>query len=417
VANNYLSKKENVMTREWVATSAMAKAVVTAGFNYDPDQDIIFSRMDALQRKLGYAYSYDVAAPRTISAIIDCEPFFFSYGGKDWMIELWKGQYGLETGGEIGIYNRKTPSTLGYAVLDKTIGKRPHDPNTAHGKFFRCVSDEDLLTLAFTLVRDGVPLFSRKPEKHWWLTGFEWGVLSAPEELTMELSIILLDSAMCEAFVSTLEMVGYGNIDVDANKVSFIFDKPYSFQPRLDPNNKDIVAAAVKMNKDIVSFYKSLNLRSNDPNQIPANATKKLSDYLFGPRIPEQNFVARLLRDAGCGAAEVGRVLHDVFGLAAADAAQILKQVDYTIEQMADVLKNVFNQSETQAAKILHGVGASFKQVAEALYSVYKQKLAQVAEILVAIGAGKKEVYNTLMAVFKGKKLEVLKALGNLFTH
>ena len=34
------------------------------------------------------------------SAIIDCEPIYFSYGGKRWLIELWKGQYALTTGAE-----------------------------------------------------------------------------------------------------------------------------------------------------------------------------------------------------------------------------------------------------------------------------------------------------------------------------
>jgi hypothetical protein len=41
----------------WTPTSPLAKAVELAGFLYDPDQDIIYSRMDALQRRLGYAYA------------------------------------------------------------------------------------------------------------------------------------------------------------------------------------------------------------------------------------------------------------------------------------------------------------------------------------------------------------------------
>ena len=61
--------------------------------------------MYPLQRYFGYAYAYDAAA-LAMNAIIDCEPIFFDYAGKTWMIELWKGQYGLETGCEIGVYNR-----------------------------------------------------------------------------------------------------------------------------------------------------------------------------------------------------------------------------------------------------------------------------------------------------------------------
>jgi Domain of unknown function (DUF4474) len=39
--------------------------------------------------------------------------------GKTWMIELWKGQYGLMTGCEIGVYNRSPkdfPSYYAYLV-------------------------------------------------------------------------------------------------------------------------------------------------------------------------------------------------------------------------------------------------------------------------------------------------------------
>ena len=97
------------------------------------DQDIIFSRMNAWQRDFGYAYVYDFVAPATINAIIDCEPFFFRYNNKDWMIELWKGQYGFETGAEIGVYVSKQP------LLDYIIGYRPHDPDNA--KFFDCAGN------------------------------------------------------------------------------------------------------------------------------------------------------------------------------------------------------------------------------------------------------------------------------------
>src|SRR4051794_9572622 len=92
----------------WAPSSVTAKAVVAAGFDFDPVGDIIYSRMDALQRKAGYCWNYDRAAP-LFDMIIDCEPIYFKYGGAKWMIELWKGQYGIMTGAEIGVY--KAPGT------------------------------------------------------------------------------------------------------------------------------------------------------------------------------------------------------------------------------------------------------------------------------------------------------------------
>src|SRR5680860_227608 len=165
------------MPTPWSPTSALAHAVYAAGFVYDPDQDIIYSRLDAPQRLFGYAYGYDVAA-LGMNAVIDCEPIFFDYDNKHWMIELWKGQYGLESGCEIGIYTRPIGSTsLIYMLMDATVGQRPGDGLPSHNLFYDCAADADMLELSATLHRDGAPLLTRGPELHWWLTGFKWRVL------------------------------------------------------------------------------------------------------------------------------------------------------------------------------------------------------------------------------------------------
>ena len=110
----------------WTPQSALALAVDAAGFLYDPRQDIIYSKLYPLQRQFGYAYGYDAAA-LAMNAIIDCEPIFFDYDGKTWMIELWEGQYGLETGCEIGVYNRASGAPFPL--------RRPRrDGRAAHGR-------------------------------------------------------------------------------------------------------------------------------------------------------------------------------------------------------------------------------------------------------------------------------------------
>jgi len=142
----------------WSPTSNLAKTVYAAGFLYNDRQNIVFSRMDALQRKLGYAYGYDDLAPLG-NMIIDCEPIFFDYGGKTWMIEFWKGQYNLMTGCEIGVYTRSQQSSSPYfSFLDATVGQRPNDPK--HSTFFECASDADRLEMSFDLLRRGQKLLS-----------------------------------------------------------------------------------------------------------------------------------------------------------------------------------------------------------------------------------------------------------------
>src|SRR3954447_21317050 len=119
------------------------------------------------------------------------------------MIELWKGQYGLETGCEVGVYTRPSGSSgTGYDLLDATVGKRPGDGVPSHNLFYDCASDADRLQLSATLSRDGTVLFTRGPEPHWWLTGFKWGVLSDPTQLSVDVAITLKDDAMRDAFLA-----------------------------------------------------------------------------------------------------------------------------------------------------------------------------------------------------------------------
>ena len=256
------------MPGAWTPTSALAHAVYGAGFMYDPDQDIIYSRMDALQRSFGYAYGYDAAA-LGMSAILDCEPIFFDYDGKHWMIELWKGQYGLESGCEIGVYTRPIGSTgPAYALLDATVGQRPGDDVPSHNLFYDCAADEDRLELSATLHREDEVLFTRGPEVHWWLTGFKWGVLSQPSQLSVDASITLEDEAMLEAFMGGIEGRPYPNLKVEGTTVSFTFVEPYAVpQP---PKPAPILAAVEAANQQIVGAYDALGLPDNDPNQVEA---------------------------------------------------------------------------------------------------------------------------------------------------
>jgi hypothetical protein len=242
--------------------------VYDAGFLYDPDQDIIYSRMDAPQRNFGYAFGYDAGA-LGMNAVLDCEPVFFDYDGKHWMIELWKGQYGLETGCEIGVYTRPIGSTsLGYTLLDATVGLRAGDPVPSHSLFYDCAADADRLELSATLHRDGEVLFTRGPELHWWLTGFRWGVLSDPSQLSVDVVITLKDNAMCDAFMAGVAGHPYPNLVVNGTTVSFTFDQTYA-KPQ-PPMPAPILAAVEEANALIVSTYNSLGFPTNDPNEVQA---------------------------------------------------------------------------------------------------------------------------------------------------
>lgn len=192
------------------------RVIELAGYSYDSVQDIFFSTLDPWQRKVGYCRLYDEAAA-PLGMIIDSEPIYFEYQGKKWMIGLWKGQYDLVTGGEIGIYT---------GFLDFDI------PGVVSGTFYNAVSNNDMLQMSYTLKKNGKPLFTRQG-KHWWLTGFKLGEFSEPSELEMDLSITFEHWLMRDAFLTGLRTAGYSDnsLEVHGNSVSFLFGTPRSSQP------------------------------------------------------------------------------------------------------------------------------------------------------------------------------------------
>lgn len=187
------------------------------GFCYCPAQDIMTSRVDAFQKSFGYCSLYDKSALK-FGMVFDCEPVYFEYGNRTWMIELWKGQYGINVGAEIGVY---------YA--DRIIPPEQYGKEIFHG-----VEEEDMLPLSMKLNYKGQPLFSRK-ELHWWLTGFRTGEYTEPEDVSLEVSIVFPNEEMKKCFLESLCRMGYHQceISVCCYTVSYSFSVPHARQPRL----------------------------------------------------------------------------------------------------------------------------------------------------------------------------------------
>lgn len=190
-------------------------AIGPFGFRYDICQDIFYSEKDAWQRQMGYGRIYDEHAI-SMSMVIDCEPFYFTCDGKSYMLELWKGQYGLTTGAEVGLY-------------------MSHEKDEEHPEklFYQCVPDEEMISMRFVLRKKGRILMIRD-EVHWWLTGFVLGEFSRPEELGMEVALVFHDYQMRNAFYEAMIRAGYEkrNIYVEGLCVKFSFTKPHTRQPK-----------------------------------------------------------------------------------------------------------------------------------------------------------------------------------------
>ncbi len=156
------------------------------GFYYIEREDIFSSRKDAWQRKMGYGIEYDYAAPMS-NMVIDSLPVYFDYDDKTWLIELWKGQYGITIGGEVGIYHaKKIVAPEKYAVTH-----------------YDAVNDFELPYISCRLmVKDRVVYDNQA--RHWWLTGFKVGKIENPKNITLFSAIHFENHVMANAFYNSL---------------------------------------------------------------------------------------------------------------------------------------------------------------------------------------------------------------------
>jgi hypothetical protein len=234
--------------------SSIADTMATFGFKYGSVQDIFYSRYYAWQRFVGYCRLYDEASG-PMSMVIDCEPIYFEYAGKRWMIEFWKGQYGVTSGAEVGVY-----------YTDRSDLKIP---GVFSGTFYNCVRDEDMLDMSFSLMKKGQRLF-RRSAKHWWLTGFKLGEFSQPSELAMNISITLKDDAMTRAFLGGLLRAGYTRADyqIEGNTVTLLFDKPHTPQPYTRLRSLGIEGMAQLRNKTLCDMFMNLTKGSTSMERL-----------------------------------------------------------------------------------------------------------------------------------------------------
>lgn len=238
--------------------------VANAGFAYDKVQDIFYSKMDAWQREFGYCRLYDEACA-IMGMIIDCEPIYFKFDGKRWLIELWKGQYGMTTGGEIGVYYTNGP--------DINI------PGIFNGTFYYCADDENLLNMSFTLIKNGKTIINRA-EKHWWITGFALGEFSDTSELKMYANITLKNQEMRDSFAEGLKRAGYSGreFSINHNTVNILFDKPHTPQPLM--RIKELERITQAKNKLLCDKYKEITSGYKDISE-KLKAVREQSPQLY----------------------------------------------------------------------------------------------------------------------------------------
>ena len=167
------------------------------GYSYNSHQDIFVARLDAPQKVFGYTSFYDFSAPY-FNMVFDYETIYFDYNEKTWLIEMWKGQYGINTGCELGLYYADTITS-------------PEEYSTT---LFHAVESKDMLDISLELNRypdkrthllnSGTDLGYAK-RKHWWLTIFKMGTYTNPNNIFVNTSIHFKNYYMMNQFLDSFE--------------------------------------------------------------------------------------------------------------------------------------------------------------------------------------------------------------------
>ena len=179
------------------------------GFIYDPGQEVFISRVDAWQRREGYEALFDRLAVK-FNMVMDAFPVYFDYRDKTWLIEFWKGQYGINTGAEAGVSHTNrivTPAQRKYV-------------------HYNAVSNEEMPVIGICLDRREQKLFSLK-QRHWWLAAFRMGMFSQPGDLVLYANISFYDPKAAQAFAEGLMEAGYTKQEyrIRGRRVSVILDR------------------------------------------------------------------------------------------------------------------------------------------------------------------------------------------------
>ena len=255
------------------------------GFGYQLQGDYFYALMDCWQREAGYCKLYDEGSP-LFNMVMDCEPVAFYYGGKRWLIELWKGQYGITTGAEIGVYNTARPDLHTEKV---------------NGTFFEPIQDHERLWISFVLRKNGAVLLKRKA-LHWWLSAFRLGEFTQPSALTMDAKIRFPNKDMCAAFLESLQKIGYRRQEysVFRTTVRIHYTKPHSPQPILSGSvQADAVQAVNENNCKLLSMATAAYPDTLDKLEYLKTAMPELYHFCFDSLYAKSFFGAfELIREA-----------------------------------------------------------------------------------------------------------------------
>ena len=174
-----------INTQTGECTYRNGDGMIHLGFDYNYADLTLYAVINCWMRDFGFCLLYDVMA-LSMPAVFryNTRRFKFDYDGSEWMVQIWKGNYLMANGGEVGFYYRDKGS---------------------FGTFYNCVDEE--LPMSLKVSRGDKVLVDMPEQNHWWINGFNMsGTMYLPASLTLECTVEMPDeemlAALCEAIDS-----------------------------------------------------------------------------------------------------------------------------------------------------------------------------------------------------------------------
>lgn len=191
-------KNENVLN-SYMETNNL----ISYQYSYDNGGYYYANDKKSWQENFGFARVYDYVAPY-VGMEYDYIRVFFTYDEEDFMVQMWKGQYGVLYGGEIGVYNRDADGLDSAPFTFYNAASKRYWP-TMDMSVYHQEKEGDL-------PKDYKLLFTRPTDKYWWCTGFVPGTLRQYEpadELRIEATLTFNDETMATLFAEGLRKCGF----------------------------------------------------------------------------------------------------------------------------------------------------------------------------------------------------------------
>lgn len=161
------------------------QGMMRIGFCCDTKEQLVYAPMYCWMRSFGFCIEYDWLCYLLPVYRYNTRRFKFDYADKEWLIQIWKGNYLITNGGEVGMYNREPEKS---------------------GSFYNVVTDEERVNMTLNISHGDDELVNIDKTLHWWVNGFKIADrLYSPRSLDMKFSMELYDEEMVKAFCEAID--------------------------------------------------------------------------------------------------------------------------------------------------------------------------------------------------------------------